>query len=196
MARKTEERRAALRETLIDIAERVIRQDGIGALKARDLAKEAGCALGAIYNVFGDLNDLVLEVNARTFRRLGLTVSEALAEAPAEPVAQLIAMSRGYHRFAEANRPAWRAMFDIDRPAGQSAPDWYLAEMARLFAYIDAPLAVLFTDLAVDDRHLLARALFSSVHGIVALGLDEASAGVPPEQIDRMITLILERMTA
>jgi len=42
-----------------------------------------------------------------------------------------------------------------------------------------------------DQRALLTKALFSSVHGIVLLGLDDASAGVQPANIDDMIALIL-----
>ena len=42
MARKTEDRRRALRHQLIEIAERRIEQDGLMSLRARDLAKEAG----------------------------------------------------------------------------------------------------------------------------------------------------------
>ncbi len=195
MAGIVEKRRKALREKLIDIAEATITAEGLPALRARDLAAQAGCAVGAIYNVFGDLTDLVLAVNARTFERLGATVSEALAEAPMDPVEQLVAMSGGYHRFATDNHNVWRALFDVDRPAGQDAPDWYLRDMARLLAYIDAPLAVIFPQMAVNDRALMTRALFSSVHGIVLLGLDRASSGVPAEQIDRMIGLLLRQLT-
>ncbi len=195
MAGIVEKRRSALRIRLIDIAEATITADGLGALRARDLAAQAGCAVGAIYNVFGDLTDLVLAVNARTFEALGAAVSEALAEAPADPVEQLVAMSGAYHRFAAANLNGWQALFDVDRPAGQDAPDWYLSEMARLLAYIDTPLASIFPGMGAQDRALMTRALFSSVHGIVLLGLDRASSGVPAEQIDHMIGLLLRQLT-
>ena len=124
MAGKVEARRAVLRDTLIAHAETRIKADGLKNLRARDLAKDAGCALGAIYNVFGDLNDLVLAVNARTFHRLGAAVAETLAQAPQNATQQLIAMSHAYHRFAAENFNAWRALFDIERPAGEAAPDW------------------------------------------------------------------------
>ncbi len=195
MAGIVEKRRMALRERLVDIAKATITADGLPALRARDLAAQAGCAVGAIYNVFGDLTDLVLAVNARTFERLGATVSEALAEAEMDPVEQLVAMSKAYHRFAAENHNVWRALFDVDRPAEQDAPDWYLSEMARLLAYIDTPLSVIFPQMAAQDRTLLTRALFSSVHGIVLLGLDRASSGVPAAQIDHMIGLLLRQLT-
>jgi AcrR family transcriptional regulator len=188
-------RRSALREALIIIAERRIAADGLAALRARDLATEAGCALGAIYTVFPDLTALTLEVNARTFTDLGQDVAEALAGAPLDPTAQMITMGHAYHRFAATNRNRWRALFDVARPAGTKAPDWYLADMARLFAYIADPVAVLFPQMPAKDRALFTRALFSSVHGIVFLALDEASAGVPEAETDRMIALLLERVS-
>ncbi len=196
MAGKVEARRAVLRDTLIEHAERRIETDGLKNLRARDLAKDAGCALGAIYNVFGDLNDLVLAVNARTFKRLGAAVAESLAEAPQDATEQLIVMSHAYHRFAAENFNTWRALFDFERPAGEAAPDWYLHEMGQLFAYIDAPLSVIFPDHDSQKRALLTKALFSSVHGIVFLGLDEASAGVPAAQLDEMISLILNHLAS
>ena len=58
MARDTEKRRTELREKLIDIAERDIRDNGLSSLRARALAEEAGCAVGAIYNVFDDMTGL------------------------------------------------------------------------------------------------------------------------------------------
>lgn len=195
MATKTELRRQELRDTLIAIAERTIAADGLTALRARDLASEAGCAVGAIYNVFGDLTDLVLAVNARTFHRLGADVAASLAEAPQDPVEQLVIMAQAYHRFAAQNHLSWRALFDVERAPGEAAPDWYLAEMGQLFNYISDPLAVIFPDRAATDIALLTRALFSSVHGIVLLGLDQASAGVPSDDIDRMIALVLRQIT-
>ena len=196
MATKTELRRQELRDKLIVIAERTIAQNGLSALRARDLAKEAGCAVGAIYNVFGDLTDLTLAVNARTFHRLGADVAEALADAPEDPVEQLIVMAQAYHHFAAQNHQSWRALFDVERAPGEAAPDWYLQEMGRLFRYISDPLAVVFPDRPADELALLTRALFSSVHGIVLLGLDEASAGVSTENIDRMIALVLRQFAA
>ena len=195
MAQTATDRRNALRDNLILIAEKRISDTGLDSLRARDLASEAGCAVGAIYNVFGDLTDLVLAVNARTFDRLGSTVAASLTNAPDDPTGQLVIIARAYHHFAAENHNVWRALFDVERAAGQTAPDWYLAEMGRLFHWIDRPITALFPTMALPDRALLTRALFSAVHGIVLLGLDQASAGVPGDQIDRMIDLILRQIT-
>jgi hypothetical protein len=105
-------------------------------------------------------------------------------------------MAQAYHHFAASNHLSWRALFDVERPAGEAAPDWYLSEMGQLFTYISDPLAVIFTERGAEELGLLTRALFSSVHGIVLLGLDEASAGVSTDKIDHMIALVLRQFTA
>lgn len=192
---KVDDRRAALRDALIDIAEATITAHGLQSLRARDLAKEAGCAVGAIYNVFGDLNDLVLAVNARTFHNLGAAVAAELSDAPEDATAQLIAMAQAYHHYAAANTNRWRALFDVERAPDEDAPDWYLTEMGRLFTYIATPLGVIFPNLSAEKNATLTRGLFSSVHGIVLLGLDDASAGVAAPEIDETIALILKQFT-
>lgn len=186
-------RRAALRDRLIDLAEHTITTEGLGSLRARDLARDAGCALGAIYNAVGDMGELILEVNARTFARLAVHVTKQVPQDGA-PRAQLIAMAQAYHGFAADNYTAWRALFDLERPAGETAPDWYLTEMGRLFAIIHGPLQALNPDMSEEKLALLTRALFSAVHGIVLLSLDQASAGIPAAQIDAMLDLILTKM--
>lgn len=191
MSADATDRRSSLRDSLTEIAEARIAAGGLRTLRARDLATEAGCAVGAIYNVFGDLDDLVLTVNARTFRRMGAAVASAREQAGVSGAAELVVMAQAYHHFAARNFNLWRALFDLERPPNVAAPAWYLAEMTRLMDLIDRPLAHLFPEMPLSDRNLTTRALFSAVHGIVLLGLDRASAGVPVDEIDRMLSLVL-----
>jgi AcrR family transcriptional regulator len=195
MPSAAQDRRQTLRDRLILIAEARIREGGLAALRARDLASEAGCAVGAIYNVFGDLSDLVQSVNALTFARLDQAIANAMAPDPQDPTDQLVTMARAYHHFAAENRRLWLALFDLDRAPGEDAPDWYLTEMGLLLGRIDPPIAALFPALPLQDRAVLSRALFSAVHGIVLLSLDKASAGVPADQVDTMTNLLLRQFT-
>lgn len=191
MAGKVAEKRKALRENLIVLAERQITQNGLSSLRARDLAKEAGCATGAIYNVFDDLTDLILTVNARTFHRLAADVTAALDKAPDVALDQLVAMGLSYHQFAKSNYNAWRAIFDVERDPSTPPPDWYLQELAHLFGIIDGPLSIALPDMDPMERQLFTRTLFTSVHGIVMLGLDDTSAAVQSDAIETMIKLLL-----
>ena len=133
MSGKVQKKRDELRKSLIDIAERRIRSGGIEQIKARELAKDAGCAVGAIYNVFGDLNDLILAVNGRTFKRLGSHILEAVnAEPEASPQDTLVTMGHAYLDFATTNTNAWQTLFDIEMSTEQEVPEWYLMELEQL----------------------------------------------------------------
>jgi AcrR family transcriptional regulator len=57
MASNTMARREIQREALIDAAEAAIARGGLAGLKARDIAREAGCAVGAIYNLVEDMDE-------------------------------------------------------------------------------------------------------------------------------------------
>src|ERR1044071_4422200 len=70
-------RRRKLRDDLIEAAGRTIEREGLRGMKARDLALRVGCAVGAIYNVFTDLDDLIFAVNALTLEQLEKTLTVA-----------------------------------------------------------------------------------------------------------------------
>ena len=63
-------RRSNLKNALIDAAEQTISREGLAGLRARSLAFEVGCAVGAIYNVVDDIDDLIFAVNERTLLAL------------------------------------------------------------------------------------------------------------------------------
>ena len=196
MATKAELRREALRNDLIDIAEATIARDGMEAIRARDLAKQAGCAVGAIYNVFADMGDIIIAVNGRTFRALGKKVAASVRAAPEDPIEQLIAMSYAYLHFATEHPKLWRTLFDIQMSTDQDVPAWYLQELAALFENIARPLSRLFPDMTENELDLMTRTLFSSVHGIVLLGVENRISGVPKDRLEAMIALLLRNITA
>lgn len=192
---KTDIRREGLRLALIDCAERVVAAQGLSALKARDLAAQVGCSVGAIYNVFADLGDLAMAVNGRTFQRLGAEVTAALAGRHLTPHDTLIAMSHAYLHFASAHNHSWRALFDLQMSTEGPVPPWYLEELGKLFTMIGQPLRQIFPEWDNRQIDLMTRTLFSSVHGIVLLGLEKRISGVPKDQIEQMIALLLTRAT-
>lgn len=192
---KTETRRAELREALVNLAEAQIRREGMASVKARDLAREAGCAVGAIYNVVTDLTELIMAVNGRTFTRIGKEVAGAVIGHEAEPPERrLVILAHAYLNFAAENHHLWRALFDLELPDDDRVPDWYRAELQGLFRHIALPVSQLFPTLAGRDLELMVRALFSSVHGMVLLGLQNRISGVPRANIETMIESVLLRL--
>jgi AcrR family transcriptional regulator len=188
------QRRSKLRERLLEAAQRFVAQKGLSGLKARELASEAGCALGAIYTAFDDLDELILRVNLSTLARLGEALDAALREAG--PSEALLALARAYLDFARANEPSWRALFEHRLSGGASPPQWYADARDQLFGRLEAPLAELLPAADAKERARLARTLFSAVHGVVTLGLEEKLAATPPETLDAQLQTLVRLIAA
>lgn len=187
---KTQARRAELRTRLIELATQQIATGGLTAVKARPLAEGAGCSLGAIYTIFADLHDLILAVNGETFAALGAHVASAFT--PDEPPEdQLVTMAQAYLSFAETHPKLWRALFEIEMSEGMELPDWYVAAVDQLFALIDQPLIELYPELGTDEIRVRTQTLFSAIHGIVLLGVEQRLSAVNPDDLPRMIRYLL-----
>ena len=189
----TATRREQLKEALTAAAARMIAEQGLSGLKARALADEAGCAVGAIYNVVADLDELILHANARTLAALekALTAATTSGQGPDWAIEQLVKLALAYLEFAVPHRRQWQALFDHRIARGESPPDWYQRDLERLFGYIEQPVAELQPDTSPTRRALLARSLFSAAHGLVALGLEEKLQFIPLPSLREQVTTIV-----
>lgn len=70
MARRSDHSRDELREMALTAAEQIVLENGYESLSARKVASAIGYTVGTLYLVFENLDDLVLQVNARTLDRL------------------------------------------------------------------------------------------------------------------------------
>jgi AcrR family transcriptional regulator len=162
--------RDEMRSKMLLIAKRVLAEEGLGALQARRVADEAGCAVGTIYNVFKNLDNLTIEANSLTLSELGQTLVAVATKAEGASVsAQLEALGLAYLDFADTQNKAWRAVFDHHMAPGNPVPDWYRQKQAQLFELVERVLGEVITD--AGGRSRAARALFSAVHGVVMLSL-------------------------
>ncbi len=189
----TSQRHAQLRAILLAAAAQTIETHGLGKLRARDLAETAGCSIGAIYNVFKDLDELILAVNAETLGQIS-RVMQAMPDA--EPVQQLISLANAYIDFARANRLRWDALFIFRIPGDPVAPDWFLAVQDAAFSHLERPLGRLLPSMPPAERRLLGRSLFAAVHGMVALGLERRVAQLDLPALRAQVALILNAMAA
>ena len=156
---------------LVEAAERVIAASGLPELRARDLAHAAGCSVGAIYSVFTTLDALIMAVNDRTLSALqGAIEAEAW---PTAPEAQLVGFAASYLDFAAQHRNRWAALFQHRLPPGQTVSAEYAARQTSVFGRVAEPVAALCPGLSEAELSRLTQTLFSAVHGIVALGLEE-----------------------
>ena len=191
---KALERRAKLREDLILAAEKSIARGGLAGLKTRDLARQIGCANGAVYNLVEDMDELILRVGSRTLARLDAALSEAESRGPAVPADMLVRIALAYCDFAAENLQLWRALFEHRMAPGKDLPEWAIGEQMNMFRHIHRPLAVLYPKRSAEQLSVTARSMFSAVHGMVALGLEQKLIAVPLEALRSEVATIVTAM--
>ncbi len=152
----------------LDTAEAIIAEGGIGALNARELAQGAGIAVGTLYNVYGNLDQLVQRLNARTLDRLCDRL-EAEAAKASGPENQMAAMARAYIDFADEQPLVWRAVFDHQPMGNNERADWYSASIERIATLAITILGPIFPSDQRRAARRVATIVWSGVHGICAL---------------------------
>jgi AcrR family transcriptional regulator len=188
---KALERREKLRESLIEVAEQSIAARGLAGLKTRDLARQIGCANGAVYNLVEDMDELILRVGSRTLARLDASLTAAESEGPASPGDTLVRIAVAYCDFAAENLELWRALFEHRMARGKPVPEWAVSEQMDLFRHIYQPLAALLPSQPAAELGVTARSLFSAVHGMVLLGLEQKLIAVPIDALRAEIAVIV-----
>jgi hypothetical protein len=135
------------------------------------------------------MDELVLRVGSRTLARLDATLSAASPPAASQEQAAdaLVAVALAYCAFARDNLQLWRVLFEHRMAEGAEVPDWAVTEQMTMFRHILEPLNLLVPNRSAEDRNLLSRTLFSAVHGVVAIGLEDKLIAVPRRELDRQI---------
>ncbi|WP_284944479.1 TetR/AcrR family transcriptional regulator [Acidisoma cladoniae] len=186
MARDSLRRPADPRQAMIDAAERAIASGGLEALSVRRIATETGVSIGRVSYIFGSLDGLVLEVNARTLDALATAFDQLVAQRGAGS-GRLLAVALFYFHFAETERPRWEALFRHRMRDQEPVPDWYVARRADMLGRVATLISAAVSS---PDSMRRARTVFEAVHGVVSLGVDRKLGGTQAEVIRRLECLV------
>lgn len=180
-----------LRAVLLDQAEAVLRERGIGALSLRELAREAGVSHGAPRKHFADRGALLDALAERGFNRLADDLRKAATRAPGDHARALRAAGSAYVRFA-VREPA---LLDLMFAAKVDDPSENVRDAAeRLFAAMADIMDAGVEAGAYDSRDVgrLTLVLSATVQGTAALIASRRVTSAQAEAlIDDAITLFL-----
>ena len=188
-----EQKKVKRRVLLIEIARGIIATKGLRSLKVRDVAEAADCSIGSVYNEFGDFDGLILTVNRETVQAL----TARLVAVPADdPVGQLHGLAATYLSFASDHANLLRSLFEHRMENDRPFPEDILIMVMQAFALMHDPLVRLMPDRDHKDIALQARMMFSAVHGIISLGLEERMVAVPPEKLRQQVAQFVDTYLA
>ena len=188
MGRRSDHSREELYELALDAAEKIIGEEGLTGLTVRKVAGEIGYSHGTLYNVFADLDDMIVHLNGRTLDALYEALKDISADG--EPEAGLMQLSERYVDFTRRHQSRWNLLFEHRLPDGRELPDWHYVKIFRLLNLAETVLAPLFPEGRERERMHSARVLWSALHGICSL---ESSRDLAKDESVEALTRTLIR---
>ncbi len=167
VGRRSDHSREQLYELALNAARDIIEAEGYRALTARNIADRIGYSAGTLYNLFENLDDLIVHINGRTLD--DMYAGLAGAEMGADPGSNLRELLARYLDFIGKRRDLWALLFDHSLPAGQRAPDWYSRKIDKVISVLESALAPAFKPGDDTGPKHSARVLWASLHGICSL---------------------------
>lgn len=167
MARRSDHTREGLVKLALDAARRVTAREGLRGLRARQVARDIGYTIGTLYNMFEDLDDLVLHMNGQTLDALFEVCSSVpVGNGPEE---DLTALAERYLDFTRRHPNLWNAIFEHKLPPGRDQPDWYTEKVTRLLLLEERALVPFFPEGREEEIRHHAQVLWTSLFGMAAV---------------------------
>ena len=181
-----------LRRALLDEALATIRDKGVDGLTLREIGARLGVSRSALYRHFADKRALLATVATDGFRMLREQLVGASEEGARGPAASQ-AMGVAYVRFAVANPSHYRVMFSRFVDPQPQEPELAAEAVGAFQVLVDAVAAMQREGIVRDDDTvLMARYVWSVVHGVAMLAID----GQLPEPgaVEELTRYALERL--
>jgi len=194
MGRRSAHTPQQIRQLVLDAAEEIIENSGLAALSARQIAHMIGYSPGTLYNVFANLDDLILHVEARVLTGLDERLAAAVDGSSGEDGVRRFADT--YLEFSRERPRLWNLLFEHHMQDSFVVPQWYQEKfetpLGRLEAII-APLVGTGDPIRVKRS---ARALWAGVHGLTALSTTSKIGSVTLDAAHELISELIETYLA
>ncbi len=179
MGRRSTHTPEQLRQLILDAAQAIIETNGLAGLSAREIARRIGYSPGTIYNMFQNLDDVVLHVEARVLDALDQRIG-ALTDA-GTPEENVYKLAEAYLAFTSERPKLWNLLFEHYMPGGSDTPPWYQQKLEMLMNRVERAMEPLFPPAETVARQRSARVLWAGVHGITSLSTANKLSNVTTE---------------
>lgn len=173
MARRYDHTRIELENMILTATDAIIKESGLHALTARKIAQSIGYSPGTLYNLYSNIDALILRYNGQTLDMLTTRLEDACARelrrSDNGSDAAIWSVFDAYMDFLDEHTHRWQALFDHSLPAGTSLPEGYQLKITSLIDLLGQALSEIVGDQDADDLRRIGSVLWASLHGITSL---------------------------
>lgn len=164
MARRSDHTRDELSKLILSAARELANAKGLRGLTARQIADKIGYAPGTIYNVFANLDDLIMQLRGATLDELYDRLSKNMIKGSPEVI--LINIAYQYIAYVSEYPLLWNIMFEHRLPDDGERYAWYHEKTLRLLGLAEQAIAPFFNPDQADEFLHHVQVLWASLQGI------------------------------
>lgn len=167
MGRRSQHTPEQLRGLIIDAARGIVEANGAASLSAREIARVIGYAPGTLYNMFENLDEILLRVEVQILEELDRDLERALDGETGHSA--VLRYAATYAAFAHSRSNLWRLLNEHQPAVEEGLPQWYVAALQAPVNRLEEALA---TTLGASDQSAMrpiARSLWRMIHGVTQL---------------------------
>ncbi|MBS0251693.1 MAG: TetR/AcrR family transcriptional regulator [Proteobacteria bacterium] len=178
MGRRSVHSPEELRQLILDASQTIVERNGITGLSAREIARMIGYSPGTLYNIFENLDDVLLTLQVQL---MGRTV-EHLKRVPLgqDGEKNIELLSHAYVDFALVNRRMWNLFLAHNLPAGKTVPAPFHDYTNSLVEVVKGSLAQVAPNLSAEDLDTTARSFLAGLNGITSVAATEKGVYLTP----------------
>jgi AcrR family transcriptional regulator len=178
MGRRSVHSPEELRQLILDASQTIVERSGIAGLSAREIARMIGYSPGTLYNIFENLDDVLLTMQVQL---MGRTVDH-LKRVPLgdDGEKNIDALMNAYVDFALVNRRMWNLFLAHNLPPTVAMPAPFRDYTNTLVDLVRVALMPIAPSATRESLDATARALWAGVNGITAIAATEKGVYLTP----------------
>ncbi|QXO18263.1 MULTISPECIES: TetR/AcrR family transcriptional regulator [Vibrio] len=194
MARRNDHTRDELIALTLNTVKEFLHTHSHHELSLRKIATMIGYVPSTLVNVFGNYNLLLLHVVAQTLDELA-TEAKAVVSQSKDPAQALYQLAYCYHDFAKQNPYRWQLIF-AHNMNGEQLPEWQSQRIEHMTSMLEGLLHVMAPQRTDSEILRTSRVLWSGVHGITLLSVDDKFFAAEPVDGKALIEDLLSNYLA
>lgn len=171
MARRNDHTREELVSLTLKTVKEFLGSHSYHELSLRKIATMIGYVPSTLVNVFGNYNLLLLHVVAQTLDELSSEAKAVVCHSK-DPEQALYKLAYCYHDFAQKNPHRWQLIFEHNMN-GEELPEWQAERIDTMTSMLEGLLKVISPQRSDSEILRTSRVLWSGVHGITLLSVDD-----------------------
>lgn len=194
MARRNDHTREELIALTLDTVKDFLSENSYHELSLRKVANMIGYVPSTLVNVFGNYNLLLLHAVAQTLDELAEEAKVIVSQSQ-DPKTALYELAYCYHDFAQRHPHRWQLIFEHNMN-GETLPEWQAERIDNMTGMLEQLLQVLAPHRSSKEVLQASRVLWSGVHGITLLSVDDKFFAAEPVDGKELINNLLSHYIA